>query len=136
MKTNISILENKKVNNKKRENQKLFNYLTLDKVENLKYEEMTNRYAEYLPDFKNSKMYINKEYGIQKIEFDKISILLRDNTEKSFFFNKFINEYLEYNDKNEKKISLKSYITNISGFIVLEDKNYIILDIEKDYIQK
>ena len=139
MKNKIEILENKKINEKKRKNQKEFNYINnYDKIEKLKFDEIKNNKIDIIKDFKNSKLYYNKEYSIYKFEFDNINIIIRDEIEKSFFFNKFINEYLDYNNnlKKDEKISFKNFIINISNFLIFENKKYIILDIEKDYKNK
>lgn len=139
MKNKIEILENKKINEKKRKNQKEFNYINnYDKIEKLKFDEIKNNKIDIIKDFKNSKLYYNKEYSIYKFEFDNINIIIRDEIEKSFFFNKFINEYLDYNNnlKKENRISFKDFIINISNFLIFENKKYIILDIEKDYKNK
>ena len=136
MKKSIKFLENKKINSKKRENQKKINYINnYDKLENLKFDSMKNRYNNIIKDFENSRLSFNKEYEIYLFQFDNINIIIRDNIEKSFFFNKFINEYIEEKEKNQE-LSFKDFIINISNFLIFKDYKYIILDIEKDYINK
>lgn len=131
-----------KIKNKKRKNKSLnhnkFNYNNnYNLLENMKFEEIKiNRYKEYLKDFKNSKISYNKDNDLILFQFDNMNIILRNKNEKSFFFNKFINEYLEYNQdlKEDKKISFKKFIIEISNFIYDKDLKFMILDIDKDYI--
>ena len=136
MKKSINFLENKKIKSRKRENQRKFNYIDnykiLDKIE---FEEIKNRYNDYLDDFKDSSMKKNREYEIYLFQFDDMNIIIRDDIEKSFFFNKFINEYLEEKKKDEK-LSFKKFIIDISNFLIFKDYKYIILDIESDYLKK
>ena len=137
MKKSIKILENKKINNKKRENQRKFNYINnYDKLENIEFLEIKNRYNDYIKDLEKSKLLYNKENEIYLLKLENINIIIRDNIEKSFFFNKFINEFIEYNENQKEKISFENYIINISNFLIFKDYKYIILDIEKDYINK
>ena len=82
---------------------------------------------------KNSKLY--KLEDIEILEIENKYILIR-NDEKRFFFNDFILEIEEYNKNQEKKLSLLEYMKKISNFIIFNELNYIILDIEKDYILK
>jgi len=82
---------------------------------------------------KNSKLY--KLEDIEILEIENKYILIR-NDEKRFFFNDFILEINNYNKNQEKKLSLLEYMKKISNFIIFNELNYIILDIEKDYILK
>ena len=81
---------------------------------------------------KNSNLYQIEDIEILEIENHYI-IIRKD--EKSFFFNQFILEINNYNQKNEK-LSLIDYMKNISNFIIIDNEKIIILDIEKDYILK
>lgn len=139
MRNKIEILKDKKINEKKRKNQREFNYINnYDKIEKLEFQEIKNRYIDILKEFEKSKLFYNKDYSIYKFEFEKSIIIIRDEIEKSFFFNKFINEYLDYNNnlKKEEKISFEKFIIEISNFLIFDNKKYIILDIEKDYKNK
>ena len=136
MKKSIKFLENKKINSKKRENQRNFNYINnYDKIENMKFKEEKNKYIDIIEDFKNSKYLYNLENNLILFQFDNMNIIIRDKIEKSFFFNKFINEYIEEKENNQD-LSFKDFIINISNFLIFKDYKYIILDIEKDYINK
>lgn len=81
---------------------------------------------------KNSNLYQIEDIEILEIENHYI-IIRKD--EKSFFFNQFILEINDYNQKNEK-LSLIDYMKNISNFIIIDNEKIIILDIENDYIMK
>lgn len=136
MKKNIKFLENKKINQKKRENQRKFNYINnYDKLENIEFLEIKNRYSDIIKDFEKSKLLYNKENEIYLFQVQDMNIIIRDNIEKSFFFNKFINEYIEEKENNQE-LSFKEFLINISNFLIFKDYKYIILDIEKDYINK
>ena len=86
-----------------------------------------------------------KEYSIYNIEdleileYKEKYILIRKD-EKSFFYNKFIQEeYRNYRRNNEKdniNNDLLKYIKNISNFLYFEKLKFIILDIENDYFIK
>lgn len=139
MKSNIKILDNKVINEKKRKNQKEFNYINnYNKINTLKFDEIKNNKKDIIKEFENSKLLYNKEHSIYLFQFKNNNIIIRDEIEKSFFFNKFINEYLDYNSKLKKdeKISFEKFLIEISSFIIIPDKKYIILDIEKDYKDK
>lgn len=138
MKKDFKILDNKKINEKKRKNQKEFNYINnYEKIQELKFEEIKNIYSNRIDELKNSKLLYNKENELYLLKFDNIQILIRDDIEKRFFFNSFINEYLDYKNNLEKeekeKMNFKKFIIDISNFLIFKDKNIIILDIEKDY---
>lgn len=138
MKKDFKILENKKINEKKRKNQKEYNYINnYDKIQELEFEEIKNIYSNRIEDLKNSKLLYNKKNELYLLKFDNIQILIRDDIEKRFFFNSFINEYLDYKSNLEKeekeKMNFKKFIIDISNFLIFKDKNIIILDIEKDY---
>ena len=139
MKSNIKILDNKIINEKKRKNQKEFNYINnYNKINTLKFDEIKNNKKDIIKEFENSKLLYNKEYSIYLFQFKNNNIIIRDEIEKSFFFNKFINEYLDYNSnlKKDEQISFEKFLIEISSFIIIPDKKYIILDIEKDYKDK
>ena len=139
MKSNIKILDNKAINEKKRKNQKEFNYINnYNKINTLKFDEIKNNKKDIIKEFENSKLLYNKEYSIYLFQFKNNNIIIRDEIEKSFFFNKFINEYLDYNSnlKKDEQISFEKFLIEISSFIIIPDKKYIILDIEKDYKDK
>lgn len=139
MKSKIEILKNKEINQKKRKNQKEFNYVNnYDKIKTLKFEVVKNNKTDIIPEFEKSELEYNKDYGIYKFSFNKLTIIIRDEIEKSFFFNAFINEYLDYNSdkKKDTKISFDKFLTEVSNFLIFDDKEYIILDVEKDYKTK
>ena len=115
-----------------------FNYSKLNDIEKIieKLEEDKNKYEIKLKYddeiLKNSKLYQIEDIEILEIENHYI-IIRKD--EKSFFFNQFILEINQYNQKNDK-LSLIDYMRNISNFIIIDNEKIIILDIEKDYILK
>lgn len=129
-------LKNYSYNKKKRINQKNFNILNYEKLEKLKYEEdekNQKRYRKYDKELENIKIYKNKEYDIYKIELENHIIYLRDNIEKSFFFNKyFSNEYIE--EKNEFNNFIDFHKSK--DFYIIDDLNIIILDFKNDLIKK
>lgn len=138
MKRDYKILDNKKINERKRKNQKEFNYINnYDKIQELEFDDIKNIYSNRIDELKNSKLLYNKENELYLLKFDNIQILIRDDIEKRFFFNSFINEYLDYKSNLEKeekeKMNFKKFIIDISNFLIFKDKNIIILDIEKDY---
>ena len=97
MKKDFKILENKKINEKKRKNQKEYNYINnYDKIQELEFEEIKNIYSNRIEELEKSKLLYNKENELYLLKFDNIQILIRDDIEKRFFFNSFINEYLDY----------------------------------------
>lgn len=104
----------------------------LKKLEDKKEEkEIKLKYDDEI--LKNSKLY--KIEDIEILEIENKYILIR-NDEKRFFFNDFILEINEYNKNQDKKLSLLDYMKKISNFMIFNELNYIILDIEKDYILK
>lgn len=115
-----------------------YNYLKLEEIKKIieKLEKSKNEYEIKLKYddeiLKNSKLYQIED--IEILEIDNKYIIIRKD-EKSFFFNQFILEINEYNQKNEK-LSLIDYMKNISNFIIIDNEKIIILDIEKDYILK
>lgn len=115
-----------------------YNYLKLEEIRKIieKLEKSKKDYKIKLKYddeiLKNSNLYQIEDIEILEIENHYI-IIRKD--EKSFFFNQFILEINEYNQKNEK-LSLIDYMKNISNFIIIENEKIIILDIEKDYILK
>ena len=115
-----------------------YNYLKLEEIKKIieKLEKSKEEYQIKLKYddeiLKNSNLYQIEDIEILEIENHYI-IIRRD--EKSYFFNQFILEINEYNQKNEK-LSLIDYMKNISNFIIIENEKIIILDIEKDYIMK
>lgn len=138
MKKDFKILDNKKINEKKRKNQKEYNYINnYDKIQELEFEEIKNIYSNRIEELEKSKLLYNKENELYLLKFDNIQILIRDDIEKRFFFNSFINEYLDYKSNLEKeekeRMNFKKFIIDISNFLIFKDKNIIILDIEKDY---
>ena len=116
-----------------------YNYMKLNEIKNL-IEKLEKSKEEYKEKLKYNDEILEKSnlYKIEDIEILEIEnhyIIIRKD-EKSFFFNQFILEINEYNKKNEKKKSLIDYMKNISNFLIFENENIIILDIEKDYIFK
>ncbi len=115
-----------------------YNYLKLEEIRKIieKLEKSKEDYKIKLKYddeiLKNSNLYQIEDIEILEIENHYI-IIRKD--EKSFFFNQFILEINEYNNKNEK-LSLIDYMKNISNFIIIDNEKIIILDIEKDYIMK
>lgn len=115
-----------------------YNYLKLEEIRKIieKLEKSKEDYKIKLKYddeiLKNSNLYQIEDIEILEIENHYI-IIRKD--EKSFFFNQFILEINNYNQKNEK-LSLIDYMKNISNFIIIENEKIIILDIEKDYILK
>ena len=115
-----------------------YNYLKLEEIKKIieKLEKSKEDYKIKLKYddeiLKNSNLYQIEDIEILEIENHYI-IIRKD--EKSFFFNQFILEINNYNQKNEK-LSLIDYMKNISNFIIIENEKIIILDIEKDYILK
>ena len=115
-----------------------YNYLKLEEIRKIieKLEKSKEEYQIKLKYddeiLKNSNIYQIEDIEILEIENHYI-IIRKD--EKSFFFNQFILEINNYNQKNEK-LSLIDYMKNISNFIIIENEKIIILDIEKDYILK
>ena len=115
-----------------------YNYLKLEEIRKIieKLEKSKEEYQIKLKYddeiLKNSNLYQIEDIEILEIENHYI-IIRKD--EKSFFFNQFILEINNYNQKNEK-LSLIDYMKNISNFIIIENEKIIILDIEKDYILK
>ena len=115
-----------------------YNYLKLEEIRKIieKLEEDKNKYEIKLKYddeiLKDSKLYQIEDIEILEIENHYI-IIRKD--KKSFFFNQFILEINNYNQKNDK-LSLIDYMKNISNFIIIDNEKIIILDIEKDYILK
>ena len=115
-----------------------YNYLKLEEIRKIieKLEKSKEEYQIKLKYddeiLKNSNLYQIEDIEILEIENHYI-IIRKD--EKSFFFNQFILEINQYNEKNEK-LSLIDYMKNISNFIIIKNEKIIILDIEKDYILK
>ena len=138
MKKSRKFLEKISKEKSKRIYHQKFNYLKLEEIRKIieKLEEDKNKYEIKLKYddeiLKNSKLYEIEE--IEILEIDNKYIIIRKD-EKSFFFNQFILEINEYNQKNEK-LSLIDYMKNISNFIIIDNEKIIILDIEKDYIMK
>lgn len=115
-----------------------YNYLKLEEIRKIieKLEKSKEEYKIKLKYddeiLKNSNLYQIEDIEILEIENHYI-IIRKD--EKSFFFNQFILEINNYNQKNEK-LSLIDYMKNISNFIIIDNEKIIILDIENDYIMK
>lgn len=126
-------LKKYKYNMKKRENQKRFNILNIDKIKNLKFENINNRYSNYDEELKKSILKYNLENDLYILELENYKILLRDKIEKSFFFNKYF--MIEYKEEKEK---FKNFIDfhKSKNFYQLENEKYIILDFENDLIKK
>lgn len=138
MKKDLKILEGKQIKDRKREGQKKYNYINnYDKLETIEFKEVKNTYTNRLEELVNSKLTHNEKSGLYIIEWNNTKVLLRDEVEKRFFLNSFINEYLDYITELEKeeqdKMTFKKYITDISNFLVIKDRPIIILDTEKDY---
>ena len=135
MKKSLKFVEKIEKGKSKRVLHQKYNYTKLEDIEkllkDLKEENLVKmRYDDEI--LENSKLYEVEDVSI--LEIDKKYIIIRKD-EKSFFFNQFILEINDYN-KNNEKLSLIDYIKTISNFIVLNEKNYIILDTENDYIMK
>ena len=115
-----------------------YNYIKLEEIRKIieKLEKSKEEYKIKLKYddeiIKNSNLYQIEDIEILEIENHYI-IIRKD--EKSFFFNQFILEINNYNQKNEK-LSLIDYMKNISNFIIIDNEKIIILDIENDYIMK
>lgn len=115
-----------------------YNYLKLEEIRKI-IEKLEKSKEEYQIKLKYDDEILEKSnlYQIEDIEILEIDnhyIIIRKD-EKSFFFNQFILEINEYNQKNEK-LSLIDYMKNISNFIIIDNEKIIILDIDKDYILK
>ena len=127
MKKSKKFLEKISKEKSKRIYHQKYNYLKLEEIKKIieKLEKSKEEYQIKLKYddeiLKNSNLYQIEDIEILEIENHYI-IIRKD--EKSFFFNQFILEINEYNQKNEK-LSL-----------IIENKKIIILDIEKDYILK
>ena len=138
MKKSKKFLEKISKEKSKRIYHQKFNYLKLEEIRKIieKLEKSKEEYQIKLKYddeiLKNSNLYQIEDIEILEIENHYI-IIRKD--EKSFFFNQFILEINQYNEKNEK-LSLIEYMKNISNFIIIENEKIIILDIEKDYILK
>lgn len=138
MKKSKKFLEKISKEKSKRIYHQKYNYLKLEEIRKIieKLEKSKEEYQIKLKYddeiLKNSNLYQIEDIEILEIENNYI-IIRKD--EKSFFFNQFILEINEYNNKNEK-LSLIEYMKNISNFIIIENEKIIILDIEKDYILK
>lgn len=126
-------LKNYKYNQKKRENQKRFNILNIDKIKELKFEIIKNRYINYDKELEKSILKYNLENDLYLLELENYKILLRDRIEKSFFFNKYF--MIEY---QEEKENFKNFIEfhKSKNFYMIENEKYIILDFENDIIKK
>ena len=123
-------------NQRKRENQKLFNILNYEKYNKLEYvkaDNLTKRYSKYDEGLKNIEILENKEYNIYKIIYNDYTIYLRDKIELSFFFNKYY--MIEY-QKNKKKYKDFIEFHKSNKFYIIPDEKVIILDHEKDLIKK
>ena len=138
MKKSKKFLEKISKEKSKRLYHQKYNYLKLEEIRKIieKLEKSKEEYQIKLKYddeiLKNSNLYQIEDIEILEIENHYI-IIRKD--EKSFFFNQFILEINEYNEKNEK-LSLIDYMKNISNFIIIDNEKIIILDIEKDYIMK
>ena len=138
MKKSKKFLEKISKEKSKRIYHQKYNYLKLEEIRKIieKLEKSKEDYKIKLKYddeiLKNSNLYQIEDIEILEIENHYI-IIRKD--EKSFFFNQFILEINEYNQKNDK-LSLIDYMKNISNFIIIENEKIIILDIEKDYILK
>lgn len=139
MKKSKNYLEKIEKNLSKREYHKKYNYSKNNDIQKLleKFEkekekyEIKSRYND-IEEIKNFNIYNIED--IEILDLEKKYILIRKD-EKSFFYNIFIQEeYRNYNKENQ--ISILEYIEKISNFIYIESLNFIILDIEKDYIMK
>ena len=138
MKKSKKFLEKISKEKSKRIYHQKFNYLKLEEIRKI-IEKLEKSKEDYKIKLKYDDEILEKSnlYQIEDIEILEIEnhyIIIRKD-EKSFFFNQFILEINEYNQKNEK-LSLIDYMKNISNFIIIENEKIIILDIEKDYILK
>lgn len=126
-------LKNYNYNKKKRENQKRFNILNIDKIKKLEFEIIKNRYSKYDKELEKSILKYNLENDLFLLELEDYKILLRDRIEKSFFFNKYF--MIEY---QEEKKNFKNFIEfhKSKKFYMIENEKYIILDFENDIIKK
>ena len=104
-----------------------YNYLKLEEIRKIieKLEKSKEEYQIKLKYddeiLKNSNLYQIEDIEILEIENHYI-IIRKD--EKSFFFNQFILEINNYNQKNEK-LSLIDYMKNISNFIIIENEKIL-----------
>ena len=138
MKKSKKFLEKISKEKSKRIYHQKYNYLKLEEIRKI-IEKLEKSKEEYQIKLKYDDEILEKSnlYQIEDIEILEIEnhyIIIRKD-EKSFFFNQFILEINNYNQKNEK-LSLIDYMKNISNFIIIENEKIIILDIEKDYILK
>ena len=138
MKKSKKFLEKISKEKSKRIYHQKFNYLKLEEIRKI-IEKLEKSKEDYKIKLKYDDEILEKSnlYQIEDIEILEIEnhyIIIRKD-EKSFFFNQFILEINQYNQKNEK-LSLIDYMKNISNFIIIENEKIIILDIEKDYILK
>lgn len=144
MKKNLDYLEDLEKMKSKREFHIKYNYMKrkeiekiLEELEKSKEKYIINSRYNSIEELKNYKIYNIEDLEILEIE-EKYILIRKD--EKSFFYNYFIQEeYREYRKENPKdniNNSILKYIRNISNFLYFEKLNFIILDIEKDYILK
>ena len=138
MRKDLKILEGKQIKDRKREGQKKYNYINnYEKLNTIEFKEIKNTYTNRLEELANAKLTHNDKSGLYIIEWNNTKVLLRDEVEKRFFLNSFINEYLDYitelPKEEQDKMTFKKYITDISNFLIIKDKPIIVLDTEKDY---
>lgn len=138
MRKDLKVLEGKQIKDRKREGQKKYNYINnYEKLNTIEFKEIKNTYTNRLEELANSKLTHNEKSGLYIIEWNNTKVLLRDEVEKRFFLNSFINEYLDYitelPKEEQDKMTFKKYITDISNFLIIKDKPIIVLDTEKDY---
>lgn len=144
MKKNLDYLEDLEKIKSKREYHIKYNYMKKKEIEKI-IEDLEKEKEKYIIKSRYNDIEEIKEYSIYNIEDleileykEKYIIIRKD--EKSFFYNKFIQEeYRNYRRNNEKdniNNDLLKYIKNISNFLYFEKLKFIILDIEDDYIIK
>lgn len=144
MKKNLDFIEDLEKIKSKREYHLKFNYMKRKEIEKIledleKSKEKYKIKSKYndIEEIKENNIYNIEDLEILEIE-NKYIIIRKD--EKSFFYNIFIQEeYRNYRRENQKdniNNSILKYIKNISNFLYFEKLNFIILDIERDYILK
>ena len=144
MKKNLDFIEDLEKIKSKREYHIKFNYMKRKEIEKIledleKSKEKYKIKSKYndIEEIKENNIYNIEDLEILEIE-NKYIIIRKD--EKSFFYNIFIQEeYRNYRRENQKdniNNSILKYIKNISNFLYFEKLNFIILDIERDYILK
>lgn len=130
-------LKNYSYNQRKRENQKKFNILNIDKILNLEFkinEKLMKRYSKYDKELENIKIFSNDELELYKIELENSIFYIRDRIELSFFFNKYFS--IEYLDEKSKYKKFLDFHKSKDFYMIKEYENIFILDYKSDLIKK